>query len=867
MTSIWSPRCPRTSEIDEKVLKMNDLRPRLGRSVPLAVVICLTSAIHAAAPDVAAILRGTNGVTVNGVATDRQGNIFAAGTTSSTDLPITQGALQPTLAGFTDAFVAKFSAKGILLWLTYFGGKFEDGATALAVDGTGNVIVAGFTSSPDFPLAHAYQSIINNGLTQPPGQSDGFVLMLDPTGTKILYSTYLGSYAAVTALAVDPAGAAYLTGSINLFDPQPFPAFNKVSFAAGSFVAKLTPSGAFSYAYLCPDATTAIAVDPGGSAYVAVQRNVGQAVVFKLSSDGSRELYDTPIGAGNPTAIAVDASGSAYLAGVTTSVSFPLVHSLQTSIGARPLWKSTDAGATWTAFGNLPFAFLTALVMDPLTPTTLYAGTLDGGVFKSLDSGVTWQPSGSGIFDGKVFSLAIDPVNPQILHAGGFAGIYRSKDAGATWVLVAQGTDNVIQLVVDPQNPKTSYSVDGPGRLYKTDDGGDTWSMIKSPVAAVALDPHTAGSVWAVIPGAVCGKLCTGGTPASLQHSVDGGATFQTVLGVVPSGLVIDGSTNPSTLYAGLAASSTDGGVTWTPMTPPTPSFVSYSLGTAKGSASVLYAGNPCDGMFVTSDRGRTWKTIGSPIPAPSSCQKTPPLIQAILAGAQPGTLFAIVQNTQSSGFVSKLSPDGATLAFSTLLHGSQAMVGTAVTGPIASQDQNWISSLALDPQGNIVVAGGTYATDFPAVNPRQPCGTGADDAFVSVIAADGNGLIYSSCVGGSSNDVATAVAVDAQGNVVLVGETLSTDFPGAPAAPAQSPNSFLVKLSVPTTPVITSVVNGASLQPGIEAGSWVTIRGANLANTNPGRTWRSNEIVNGALPVVLDGVSVTIDGKPAFVE
>jgi uncharacterized protein (TIGR03437 family) len=61
-------------------------------------------------------------------------------------------------------------------------------------------------------------------------------------------------------------------------------------------------------------------------------------------------------------------------------------------------------------------------------------------------------------------------------------------------------------------------------------------------------------------------------------------------------------------------------------------------------------------------------------------------------------------------------------------------------------------------------------------------------------------------------------------------------------------------------------VVNGASFEAGIAPGSWVTIQGTNLARTNPGRTWRSDEIVNGNLPTVLDGVSVTINGKPAYV-
>jgi len=64
----------------------------------------------------------------------------------------------------------------------------------------------------------------------------------------------------------------------------------------------------------------------------------------------------------------------------------------------------------------------------------------------------------------------------------------------------------------------------------------------------------------------------------------------------------------------------------------------------------------------------------------------------------------------------------------------------------------------------------------------------------------------------------------------------------------------------------VTGVTNGASFQPGIAAGSWVTIQGNNLSNTNPGRIWRSDEIVNGNLPTTLDGVTVTVNGKPAYV-
>jgi uncharacterized protein (TIGR03437 family) len=118
-------------------------------------------------------------------------------------------------------------------------------------------------------------------------------------------------------------------------------------------------------------------------------------------------------------------------------------------------------------------------------------------------------------------------------------------------------------------------------------------------------------------------------------------------------------------------------------------------------------------------------------------------------------------------------------------------------------------------------------------------------------------------------DDGALAVAADSQGNVILAGLTASADFPvpgGVHPATGQAGDAFVVKLALPAAPVITAAVNAASFQPGIEAGSWVTILGTNLANTNPGRTWRSDEVVNGNLPTSLDGVSVTIDGKPAFV-
>jgi uncharacterized protein (TIGR03437 family) len=282
--------------------------------------------------------------------------------------------------------------------------------------------------------------------------------------------------------------------------------------------------------------------------------------------------------------------------------------------------------------------------------------------------------------------------------------------------------------------------------------------------------------------------------------------------------------------------------------------------------SGTLYASTYTNGMFTSHDRGLTWTAIGSPVP-PSTYGANVNVLAAVPVGST-GVIYAVVENAQSSGFVTKLSPDGQSMVFSTFLHGhpSFGAVLTYAAEPGLLITQNWISAIALDRAGNVIVAGGTRATDFPTANPAQAANAGRADAFVTTISADGGSLNYSTYIGGSQDDSALAVTVDAQGDVILAGQTWSHDFPapGGLAVPSGYGKAFVVKLAPPAPPAITAVLNGASFQPGIEAGSWVMIQGAALANTT--RTWRGDDFVDGSLPTALDGVSVTIDGRPAFV-
>ncbi len=152
----------------------------------------------------------------NSLAINSSGNVFLAGLTSSTNLPVAKAA-QPTnrsTQGETgEAFVTRFSADGKTLdYSTYLGGGNFDQATAIAVDSASNAYVTGITSSRDFPLANAVQSLLGN--TDQFVSQDAFVTKLSADGMSLLYSTFLGgaSYEQGNGVAVDSAGSAYVAG-------------------------------------------------------------------------------------------------------------------------------------------------------------------------------------------------------------------------------------------------------------------------------------------------------------------------------------------------------------------------------------------------------------------------------------------------------------------------------------------------------------------------------------------------------------------------------------------------------------------------------------------------------------------------------
>jgi Beta-propeller repeat/PQQ-like domain len=190
---------------------------------------------------------------VTAIASDPGGNVYVAGRTWSRDVAAAgwneRNAICEDDAPCYDAFVAKYSPSGSLVHVTYVSGRRDDAALAIAADAGGNAYVAGYTTSPDFPVKSAFQDEWNCGFVY----GDAFVTKLSPTGAALGYSTYLGgchTFGDVAhGIAVDGQGRAVVAGSTDAFDFPTTPGAadrhcaQPDGFCQDGFVARLSASG------------------------------------------------------------------------------------------------------------------------------------------------------------------------------------------------------------------------------------------------------------------------------------------------------------------------------------------------------------------------------------------------------------------------------------------------------------------------------------------------------------------------------------------------------------------------------------------------------------------------------------------------
>jgi hypothetical protein len=393
---------------------------------------------------------GNSGDTASSVAVDTNGFIYVAGQTLSSQFaantPLsTPGAFQTNYQGGTqagDAFVAKFSNDGAnLVYFTYLGGSADDAAYGIAVDSSGDVYVAGATESANFPVKNGIYTNISGTVNGHVGlyPADAFVAELNPGGSNLVYSTYLGggSSDAAYGVAVDSSGNAYLTGftystnfpvtnAIQNYLACPYTYFNANAFVAkigagGSPLIYSTYFGGTNY-----DVGRSIAVDSAGDACVTgftdstnfptttnapfqflnglTNGSFAQdAFVAKFAPSGTNLIYSTFLGGANDDAgyhIACDDAGSVYVTGSSDSTNFP---DTATNVSGLFSFVATNASGVVSATN----AFLTKIDAGG----AIVYSALFGGYAGDIGYGVAVDPNGNAFVTGATTSMNFPTAN------------------------------------------------------------------------------------------------------------------------------------------------------------------------------------------------------------------------------------------------------------------------------------------------------------------------------------------------------------------------------------------------------------------------------------------------------------------------
>ena len=395
-------------------------------------------------------LGGSDFDLASGIVVDSADSAYITGLTSSADFPTTPLAFQTTYGGgLWDVFLTKLDPSGgALIYSTFVGGTGQDGGTDLVVDGAGNAYATGITASTNFPVTPGAFQPTNAG-----GAFDAFMLKADPTGSMLVYSSYLGGGAQDQGarIAIDPAGQAYATG---ITDSANFPTANAFQPTIG---------GTF------------------------------DAFVTKMNTSGTGVVYSTFLGGGGIDAgsgMVADALGNAYVAGETESTDFPV------TIGA---YQTTYAGGTRDAF-----------VASLSTTGSLIYSTYLGGTGTDEAFDLTIDPFGNTYSTGLTNSTDFPTVNPvQGFNAGSYDVFVAKLNTLGNMLLFStylggSGLDHGWGITLDAL-PGPNIYVAGvtqsanfpttPGAFQTTFGGGVSDAFVTKITDAVLPPPPSVGKV------------------------------------------------------------------------------------------------------------------------------------------------------------------------------------------------------------------------------------------------------------------------------------------------------------------------------------------------------------------------------------
>jgi len=464
-----------------------------------------------------------------------------------------------------------------------------------------------------------------------------------------------------------------------------------------------------------------------------------------------------------PTAIATDSQGNVYIAGATTSPDFPLTQALFQRLPEPALRVSTDGRTFAPSTLSVPQVNTVAASSDG---SVILAGT-NTGLYRSPDGGATWSQSAS--LTSQIVALAFDPVDSGNAYAvvltsittGSFVGpvtnwtwtIYKSTDSGVTWkssaaYTLSPVTAPVSRVFVNPLNPSIVYAFVN-SALMRSTDAGASWQQLSIPAAQANLG-QTNPTGFAIAPSQPNIAYATT-YYFPMMKSSDGGVTWQPAASIGSAGenaIAVDPQ-DASVVWlvdgAGIHK-STDGAATFQKVA--SLGDGSWrSIAVSNTNSSEVFA-TDLHNLYATNDSGSTWTTV-------ASGQLNAVFVQ--------GSQIFLAGSVSPTVFLTRLDPTLTQIVYSTFI------------GPGS------VSGIAVDPAGNVYLAGTTQSHSFPTT----PGVLGRDFAsgsagFVGKLRADGGALLYSTLLDGLPP---SAMAIDAAGNAVIAGSTRGGWIPTTPNA------------------------------------------------------------------------------------
>jgi hypothetical protein len=474
----------------------------------------------------------------------------------------------------------------VLSYSTYLGATGDEQANLIALDGARNAYVTGRTASSNFPTTSGLDSTLG-------GAQDGFVTKLNPSGSALVYSTYIGGSGVDDGetIAIDSSSNAYVTGITASSDFPATPGAFDTTFGGGedAYVAKLDPAGVLAYAtYLGGsgiDEGLGLALDGASNAYAtgftesinfpttvgAADTTLGgarDAYVTKLNANGSALAYSSYLGgsrAEQAGSIDLDGGGNAYLAGITGSSDFPTTPGAFDSSLAQAPTDSCGAAAPASPCD----AFLTKL--NPAGSALAYSTYLGGSGDESVPFGIAVDASSNAYVTSRTFSSDF-PTTPAAFDStlGG------SQDAFVT-KLNASGSALAYSTYLGGSGTERSFSI--------ALDDSMAWVTGRTSSADFPTADPIDGSL--------------GGNQDAFVVKVNkpgGGLMFSTYLGGSGTdlgvGIALDSATpNPNAYVVGATGSSNF---------PTTPGAFDTTLADAQtSSCGTVAPATPCD-AFVT---------------------------------------------------------------------------------------------------------------------------------------------------------------------------------------------------------------------------------------------------------------------------